>query len=317
MRKGLKEARIAKKRGVFLNMPEAILFENANFHGRHKHVFGPEPNLNAPDDNYFNDKVSSFVILDGNWSFYGNSGFNAPYAPVLGPGLYPSVTAAGIKNDDVSSLQPVTAQPTTHGNPLGGHAILFENANYHGQHKHVFGPEPNLNAADDSFFNDRVSSLVFLRSESWKFYRDAGFNNPYPPVLGPTQGPAGGFIPGRYPVVANVGVKNDDMSSLQPVAGSPTIRPVSGAVGHIILFENANFHGQHKHVFGPEGNLNAPDDNYFNDRVSSFVIFQSVWLFYRNSGFNDQYHASLGPGLYPLVTNFNIQNDDMSSLQPA
>ena len=83
-------------------MPEAILFENANFHGQHKHVFGPEPNLNAPDDNFFNDKVSSFVILDGNWSFYRNAGFNTPYAPVLGPGLYASVSAAGIQNDDMS-----------------------------------------------------------------------------------------------------------------------------------------------------------------------------------------------------------------------
>jgi hypothetical protein len=94
-------------------------------------------------------------------------------------------------------------------------AILFENANFHGQHKHVFGPEPNLNAPDDNFFNDKVSSLVFLRSESWKFYRDAGFNTPYPPTLGPVQGPDG-YVPGRYPFVANVEIKNDDMSSLQP-----------------------------------------------------------------------------------------------------
>ena len=37
------------------------------------------------------------------------------------------------------------------------HVILFENAQFHGQHKHVFRAEPNLNAADDNFFNDKVS----------------------------------------------------------------------------------------------------------------------------------------------------------------
>lgn len=39
-------------------------------------------------------------------------------------------------------------------------------------------------------------------------------------------------------------------------------------MAHIILFENINFHGAHKHVVYDEPNLNASDDNFFNDRVS-------------------------------------------------
>jgi hypothetical protein len=297
-------------------MPEAILFENANFHGQHKHVFGPEPNLNAADDNFFNDRVSSIVILDGVWQFYRNSGFNTPYPFLLGPGRYSSVEAAGIKNDDMSSLQPVAGAVGKNGigSPIIGEVILFENANFHGQHKHVFAPEPNLNAADDNFFNDRVSSLVAV-SEVWEFYRDAGFLNPYPPRLGPAVTPIA--MPGLYPFVGNVEIKNDDMSSLQPVAGGLTLRGESIPFGHVILFENANFHGQHKHVFVADSNLNAPDDNFFNDKVSSLVVKQAVWLFYKDSGFRNEYRASLGPGLYSFVGNFNIQNDDMSSLQPA
>jgi Beta/Gamma crystallin len=86
---------------------------------------------------------------------------------------------------------------------------------------------------------------------------------------------------------------------------------------HVILFEHANFHGQHKHVFGREPNLNAGDDNFFNDRVSSIVVLESTWAFYRNANFNGQYSRTLGPGLYPDVRNVDIQNDDMSSLQPV
>jgi hypothetical protein len=51
-------------------MTHVILFEHAQFHGQHKHVFRAEANLNAADDNFFNDKVSSLVVLEGNWAFY-------------------------------------------------------------------------------------------------------------------------------------------------------------------------------------------------------------------------------------------------------
>jgi Beta/Gamma crystallin len=88
-------------------MAHIILFEHMNFHGAHKHVVGPESNLNAQDDNFFNDRVSSLVVLEGNWALYGDYKFEGQYPPVLGIGLYPRLDAIGIKNDDISSLQPV------------------------------------------------------------------------------------------------------------------------------------------------------------------------------------------------------------------
>ena len=88
-------------------MPHVILFEHANFHGAHKHVFGPESNLNASDDNFFNDKVSSIAVLDGTWVYYRDAAFRGQYAQILGPGLYGWVENVDIKNDDMSSLQPV------------------------------------------------------------------------------------------------------------------------------------------------------------------------------------------------------------------
>jgi len=72
---------------------------------------------------------------------------------VLGPGLYPWVEAVKIKNDDMSPLQPTDSS----GSAAVPHVILFEHANFHGAHKHVFGPESNLNAGD----GDTGSTSVF------------------------------------------------------------------------------------------------------------------------------------------------------------
>ncbi len=87
-------------------MAQVILFEHINFRGAHKHVFWPEPNLAAPDDDFFNDTTSSIVVIEGQWAFYRDINFQF-LDGTLGPGIYPWVEAVGIKNDDISSLQPV------------------------------------------------------------------------------------------------------------------------------------------------------------------------------------------------------------------
>src|SRR5690348_2912942 len=102
-----------------------ILFQDANFNGAHKHVCDTEPNLNASDDDSFNDSVSSVVVLSGNWKFFRNSGFDDAYPVVLGPGLYRFVGDVGIANDDMSSLMSVADPPTVTGDPLDAHVILF------------------------------------------------------------------------------------------------------------------------------------------------------------------------------------------------
>ena len=133
-------------------MPMPILFKDADYVGDHKHVFAAEPNLNASDDDGFNDAVSSLAILTGNWEFYANSGFQAPYKPVLGPGGLPFVANVGIKNDDMSSLQPVTASPNQRGLQLVQQGvILFENASFHGNHKHILMANGNLQLLDRQF----------------------------------------------------------------------------------------------------------------------------------------------------------------------
>lgn len=86
-------------------MAQVILFEHSNFHGNHKHLFNTEANLNAQDDNWFNDKVSSFVILEGNWQFFKDSNFSGTASRIMGPGKYNWVEAFGIANDSISSVK--------------------------------------------------------------------------------------------------------------------------------------------------------------------------------------------------------------------
>lgn len=185
------------------------------------------------------------------------------------------------------------------------HVILFEHLNFHGAHKHVVGAESNLNAQDDSFFNDNVRSLVVVE-DNWAFYRTYKFADQYSTILGP----------GLYPNVGAANITPGDMSSLQPVKERPTVvgAPLDN---HILLFEHGSFHGAHKHVFSVERNLNAPDDNSFNDAVSSLAVLNGNWAFYRDYDFSSKYPPVLGPGGYPFVGFVQIQNDDMSSLQPV
>jgi Beta/Gamma crystallin len=88
-------------------MAEIVLFQHINFRGVHKHLYGSEPNLAAPDDNQFNDLVSSFVITSGSWQFFTHVNFTGPASNVFGPGRYNWVENVGIPNDSVSSVRRV------------------------------------------------------------------------------------------------------------------------------------------------------------------------------------------------------------------
>ena len=85
----------------------------------------------------------------------------------------------------------------------------------------------------------------------------------------------------------------------------------------IILFENANFRGAHKHVFTDEPNLNAPDDNSMNDAVSSIAVLIDQWRVFRDANFQREYDVILDSGLFRLVSDVGITNDDLSSLSTA
>ncbi|HOW65499.1 MAG TPA: beta/gamma crystallin-related protein [Candidatus Paceibacterota bacterium] len=82
-----------------------VVFQHIDFRGHHRHIFAAERNLNHPEDNSLNDKISSFVVMSGTWKFYMHANYGTPLGGAYGPGLYRWVEAVGIKNDQLSSLK--------------------------------------------------------------------------------------------------------------------------------------------------------------------------------------------------------------------
>ncbi|GJL73866.1 MAG: hypothetical protein NMNS01_30650 [Nitrosomonas sp.] len=84
-----------------------IVFEHRNFRGQHRHIFGEESNLNHSEDNTLNDKISSFIVLSGDWKLYRHANFSTAYDRTFAPGEYSWVVDFGVENDNVSSLKAV------------------------------------------------------------------------------------------------------------------------------------------------------------------------------------------------------------------
>lgn len=85
-----------------------ILFQNTLFEGDHKHVFDAVSNLNRIGEG-FNDETSSIAVLEGNWQFFKDWGWENPFPNILGPGLYPRITDAlgAGSNDSITGLRPI------------------------------------------------------------------------------------------------------------------------------------------------------------------------------------------------------------------
>jgi hypothetical protein len=97
-----------------------ILFEHWQFHGRHRHVFKDESNLDTladqPQDKDFSIITSSIVVLEGTWEFFKESGFKEKIGE-LGPGQYPDFNflpgGLDVWNDKISSLNVKPCDPIT------------------------------------------------------------------------------------------------------------------------------------------------------------------------------------------------------------
>ena len=81
--------------------------------------------------------------------------------------------------------------------------VLFTDRNFQGGSGTFTTSVPNLVNFN---LNDAVSSFKILEGR-WEFYRDVDFQNSYGRVLGP----------GEYAWVEDIGIQNDNMSSLRPV----------------------------------------------------------------------------------------------------
>ena len=99
--------------------------------------------------------------------------------------------------------------------PLQGRILLFDGRNFSGKIKDIQDAHPDLSTFKDASFDDKTSAFVIL-SGNWSFYHGPRFEVPFmknggPMVLGP----------GRYAWVEDVGIKDNEISSLQVVTDAP------------------------------------------------------------------------------------------------
>jgi Beta/Gamma crystallin len=83
-------------------MPEVVIFEHINYGGAEWRT-----NLNySYVGGYWNDRVSSIVVVSGTWRFYQHANFQGAYWD-LPQGWYHWVEARLIPNDMISSFQVI------------------------------------------------------------------------------------------------------------------------------------------------------------------------------------------------------------------
>jgi hypothetical protein len=88
-------------------IPQAIVFENFNMEGNHKHFFASDPDLTS-GSNEWNDQISSIVVISGNWSFFADpvgAGEVPNRSVTLGPGVYPDVTKERMEDNSISQIR--------------------------------------------------------------------------------------------------------------------------------------------------------------------------------------------------------------------
>ena len=173
-------------------------------------------------------------------------------------------------------------------------AIVFEHPNYEGAHRHVLADVSNLHPEG---WGDRISSICVLEGDFVFFEHDN------------YTGQSKALGPGAYPNLT--GWMNDQISSIKaPQRGDFTPKPLpAGSPPSMIVFENPNFGGAHRHVFGDVLNLHFEG---MGDKISSVYVFAGEWLLYEHDAYNGQV-LKLGPGAYPEITGF--MNDQISSIR--
>ena len=102
--------------------PHLIVYVDKNFGGLHTHIWGTTADftqlalggVGSGVGGNWNDAVSSFVIVSGQWQFFKDINFGPaplPFPQGLGPGLYDWVETFGIDNDSISSVKLIATTP--------------------------------------------------------------------------------------------------------------------------------------------------------------------------------------------------------------
>ena len=96
-----------------------------------------------------------------------------------------------------------------------------------------------------------------------------------------------------------------------PATAGEAIRS-AGDMPQIVAFDNENFLGDHTHTLG-----DIKDLGKWGNSISSMVILSGTWEFFDDEDFKGTKMATLGPGMYPKVTDKGIKDNSISSIRLA
>jgi len=276
------------KRGVTMAV---ILYEHINFRGKHKHVIDrDEPDLHKDG---WGDRISSIQVLSGTWQFCQHVNYGG-WSVNLGPGNYPWVEDFGIPNDNISSLRRISTGIGLINTPG---LIIYEHIDFKGDHKHIIDRDESSLHPDG--WGDRLSSFQII-SGRWRFFQHVDYSG-WSNVLGP----------GNYRWVEQVGISNDQISSIRREEAAVVIPDMQSV--ETILYEHIDFRGDHKHLIN-HGQKNLHTDGW-GDRVSSIqVLSGNRWTFHEHVDYAGA-SINLGPGSYRWIVDAGMANDRLSSVR--
>jgi hypothetical protein len=250
------------------------IYENRDFTGTSLNF---ESNVSNLVNYNFNDTLSAVTIANG-VTFYRNINYGGA-AVTLGVGSYTmdQITAAGIKNDDISSIKV----------PAGYTVTIYENRNLTGASLHVGADVRSLLDYD---FNDKLSAVKIDNGAT--FYTSINYSN-----TAVTLG-VGSYTLAQLKAV---GIKNDDISSIKVPAGYS-----------VTIYENSDFTGN---ALNFKSDVSSLLDYGFNDKLSAVMIVFGP-TFYRNINYGGA-AVTLGVGSYTMdqMIAAGIKNDDISSIK--
>ena len=201
---------------------QITFYENDNFQGR---SFTTERAVNDFSRNGFNDRASSMVVVGERWEVCENNRFSGRCV-VLRPGRYPSLNAMSL-NDQVSSTRPVAPNARVSDNryapaPAAAQVVFYEREDFSGR---SFTADREIEDLSRYGFNDRASSAVVF-GDRFEVCVDSRFN-----------GQCVVLLPGRYPSLANMGMK-DRMSSVRAIDWNSRVDDVRHAPTPTAVYDN-------------------------------------------------------------------------------
>lgn len=277
---------------------QITFYEREGFEGR---SFTAENQIGNFEQNGFNDRASSVVVLRGRWEICENARFSGRCV-ILRPGRYPSLAAMNM-NNSVSSVRSVARNVRVDDNryapaPAAPQITFYEREGFTGR---SFTAESQVGNFERQGFSDRASSVIVVR-DFWEACDDAWF-----------AGRCVVLRPGRYPSLAAMGL-NDSVSSVRVVSSSERLEenryaPLPATI-QITFYEREGFQGR---SFTTRDQIDNFGRFGFNDSASSVIVVGEPREVCEDAGFRGRC-VVLRPGRYSSLAEIGL-NERVSSVR--